>query len=101
MPAPVLTLITYTAKPGSEEQVEGLLRTHVARLRELGLVADKPAWVAAVEGQPGMFLESFWWAAAGSRQIAEDSSEIQEIWMRAEDLCVAGGVKHQSLRLLE
>ena len=100
MPLPVLTLITYSAKPGSEEQLEGLLRTHVARLRELGLVAARPAWVAAVEGQPGTFLESFWWSASGSKQLAEDNSEIQEIWMRAEDLCVQGGIKHQTLRLL-
>ena len=100
MPLPVLTLITYTARPGSEEQLEGLLRTHVARLRELGLVAARPAWVAAVEGQPGTFLESFWWSASGSRQIAEDNSEMQEIWMRTEDLCAPGGIKHQSLRLL-
>ena len=100
MPAPVLTLVTYTARPGSEEQLEGLLRTHVARLRELGLVAERPAWVAAVENLPGTFLESFWWSDAGSARVAEDNSEIQEIWMRTEDLCVQGGIKHQSLRLL-
>jgi hypothetical protein len=100
MSAPVLTVVTYTARPGCEEQLEGILRTHVARLRELGLVADEPAWVGAALGQHGTFLESFWWQDAGSARIAEDSSEIQEIWMRAEDLCVQGGIKHQTLRLL-
>ena len=101
MPTPVMTMVTYAAKPGSEEELAGVLRTHVARLRELGLVADRPSFVAEVQDVPGSFVESFWWESAGSAQVARDNSEVQELWMRVEDLCVQGGVQHRALRLLD
>lgn len=100
MPKPVLTLVTYKARPGSEEELAGVLRTHVARLRELGLVADRPHFTAAAD-EPGAFVESFWWAHEGAPALAHDHSEVQELWMRVEDLCVPGGVKHVKLSPLD
>ncbi len=98
---PVLTLVEYTARPGSEEELAGVLRTHVARLRELGLVADRPHFVAAREGEKGRFVESFWWAHEGAAALAHDHSEVQEMWMRVEDLCVEGGIRHAHLAPLD
>ncbi len=102
MAAPVLTVITYTAKPGCEEELEGLLRTHVARLAELGLVAEvKPHFAAKKVGTQNIFVESFWWRDAGARHIAQDNSEVQELWMRVEDLCISNGVQPVELALLD
>ena len=101
MPKPILTLVTYRARPGSEEQLAGVLRTHVARLRELGLVADRPHFVAARADQPGTFVESFWWAHEGAPDLAHDHTEVQELWMRVEDLCVPSGVEHARLEPLD
>ena len=101
MADPVLTLVTYRAKPGCEEELAGVLRTHVARLRELGLVAERPSFVAELKELPGAFVESFWWENEGSRHLAEDNSEVQEMWMRVEDLCVPDGVRPQDLRPLD
>jgi hypothetical protein len=101
MPTPILTLVTYQARPGSEEELAGVLRTHVARLRELGLIADRPHFAAARLGQQGMFVESFWWAHQGAPELAHDHSEVQEMWMRVEDLCVPGGVQHMQLSPLD
>ncbi len=98
---PVLTLVTYKARPGSEEELAGVLRTHVARLRELGLIADKPHFVAAKAGEPGEFVEAFWWAHEGAAELAHDHSEVQEMWMRVEDLCVPGGIQHAQLDPLD
>ena len=86
---PILTLVTYVARPGSEEELAGLLRTHVARLRELGLVADRPHFVAARDDKPGTFVESFWWSHPGAEELARDNAESSEIWMRVEDLCAS------------
>jgi hypothetical protein len=98
MPRSVLTLVTYTAKPGCEEQLEGLLRTHIARLSELGLIAEtKPHFAARKAGSTDTFFESFWWRDEGSKPMAEDNSEIQELWMRVEDLCTPNGVQHLEL----
>ena len=97
MPSPVLTLVTYKARPGSEEELAGVLRTHVARLRELGLIADRPHFAAQRADQPGTFVESFWWAYEGAAELAHDHSEVQELWMRVEDLCVEGGIEHLRL----
>ena len=99
MPKPVLTLVTYRARPGSEEELAGVLRTHVARLRELGLVADRPHFAAA-KGQ-SEFVECFWWAHEGAEALARDHSEAQELWMRVEDLCVPGGVQQSRLEPLD
>ena len=101
MPRPVLTLVTYQARPGSEEELAGVLRTHVARLRELGLVADRPSFAAARADAPGAFVESFWWSHEGAAALAQDHTEVQELWMRVEDLCVPGGVKHVPLAPLD
>jgi len=101
VPKPILTLVTYQARPGNEEELAGLLRTHVARLRELGLVAEKPHFAAARTDQPGAFVETFWWAHEGAAALAHDHSEVQELWMRVEDLCVPGGVKHLELSPLD
>ncbi len=98
---PVLTLVTYRARKGSEEELAGVLRTHVARLRELGLVADRPDFVAAKAGEPGAFVESFWWADEGAAELAHDHGEVQELWMRVEDLCVPGGVQQARLDPLD
>jgi hypothetical protein len=86
---PTLTLVTYQARPGSEEELAGLLRTHVARLRELGLVADRPHFVCKREDKPGTFVESFWWAHPGAADLARDHGEASEMWMRVEDLCLS------------
>src|SRR5436190_1377721 len=89
MPKAVLTLNTYRAKPGNEEQVAGIVRTHWARLDELRLMADKPHFAAARADQPGVFVEQIWWVHAGALEQAQDNSEVQEIWMRLEDLCAS------------
>ena len=94
---PVMVLVIYKAKPGSEEELAGVLRTHVARLRELGLVADRPSFAAANPGEPGTYVESFWWASPAAPQQAHDHPDVQEIWMRISDLCVPDGVNHQHL----
>jgi hypothetical protein len=101
VPKPILTLVTYQARKGSEEELAGVLRTHVARLAELGLVADKPHFVAAQADKPGLFVESFWWAHEGAPDLAHDHTEVQEMWMRVEDLCVPGGVVHAQLDPLD
>jgi hypothetical protein len=101
MEKPVLTLVTYQARPGCEEELAGVLRTHVARLRELGLVADRPHFAAARGDAKGAFVETFWWAHPGAASLAHDHSEVQEMWMRVEDLCVEGGVQHVPLSPLD
>jgi hypothetical protein len=101
MPTPILTLVTYQARSGSEEELAGVLRTHVARLRELGLIAEKPHFAAARDDTPGMFVETFWWAHEGAPALAHDHSEVQEMWMRVEDLCVPGGVRQMQLSPLD
>jgi hypothetical protein len=101
VPKPVLTLVTYRARPGSEEELAGVLRTHVARLRELGLVSDDPSFAAARSDKPGTFVETFWWAHEGAPALARDHSEVQELWMRLEDLCVPGGIEQVPLSPLD
>ena len=101
MSTPILTLVMYQARPGNEEELAGVLRTHVARLRELGLIADRPHFAAARPDAKGRFVETFWWAHEGAPSLAHDHSEVQEMWMRVEDLCVPGGVRPIALAPLE
>ena len=97
----VLVVVTYEAKPGSEEQLAGFLRTHLSRLREMGLLADKPSFAAERKDEPGRFVESFWWAHANAQQQAQDNSEVAELWMRLEDLCKPEGIRSAELKLLD
>ena len=99
-PKPVLTLITYRASAGNEERLAGLLRTHIARLREMDLLAERPHFAAARADQPGTIVEQFWWLHAGAAEQAKDNSEVQEIWMRLEDLC-DGSIERLELKPLD
>ena len=101
MPAPLLTVVTYRARAGCEEELAGVLRTRVARLRELGLVAGRPHFAAQVRGAPGRFVASFWWAHEGAPALADDHSEVQELWRRVEDLCAEGGIETALLDVLD
>lgn len=98
---PVLTMVTYRAKKGSEEQLAGVLRTQVARLREMGLIADRPHFVAERTDEPGIFVESYSWLHRGAIDQARDNSEVQEIWMRLEDLCQPAGIERIELQPLD
>lgn len=97
----MLVLVTYRARPGCEEALAGLLRTHVARLAELGLLAPRPHFVARDEETEGQFVESFWWRDAGAPHLAQDHAEVQELWMRVEDFCLPEGVVQRRLRPLD
>ena len=57
--------------------------------------------LVALGYKPGMFIESFWWAHEGAAELAHDHSEVQEMWMRVEDLCVPGGVQQMALAPLD
>ncbi len=98
---PQLVLCTYQAREGAEEELAGALRTHVARLLELGLMSDRPHFVASRPDKPGAFVEQFWWTSPGAAQQAADNSEVQELWMRLEDLCVPDGLQRIDLQPLD
>ena len=80
------------------------MRVPTARVRSAGVPVPARCWaLSTVRGRtvPGTFVETFWWDSPGSAQLAHDNSEVQELWMRVEDLCVQGGVQHRALRLLD
>src|SRR2546423_8889364 len=80
---PVLMLITYTPKQGSEAALLDLLRRHWSTLRRLELVTHTPGqlWRANdKESNRVRFLEMFEWADASSSDIAHQTPEVMAVW---------------------
>ncbi len=69
----------YRAKPGCADALLALIRTHVPRLRELGLASDAPVTLLRSEAD-GTFLEIFDWVDAAAVEAAHGHPVVQDLW---------------------
>jgi hypothetical protein len=80
---PVPTLVTYRAKPGKEESVQALVKSHWPTLHKLGLATSTPATIwRAQEKRSGKiaFIEFFEWKDEASSDVAHQTPEVMAIW---------------------
>lgn len=84
----------YTAKPGCEEELEGLLRSHWETLSRLGLATDEPARLLKglgtdpdSHGAKGKYMEIFSWKSHESMGLAHQMPEVMQIWEKIGACC--------------
>jgi hypothetical protein len=79
-----MVIAVYRPKPGCEEALVRLVKTHVPDLRQLGLVTERAATMMQAQG--GVIIEVFEWLP-GAVEAAHDNPEVKEIWRAFAEVC--------------
>jgi len=75
----------YRPKPGHEETLLALMRTHVSTLRGQGLVSARaPITMQAADGS---YLEVFEWKSAEAIQSAHHNPVVLQMWEQYGKVC--------------
>lgn len=77
-------IVAYRPKPGREEALLALTRTHVAELRALGFATDRPA--LAMQAKDGTVVEVFEWAE-GALDKAHAHPAVHAMWACYGEVC--------------
>ena len=75
----------YRPRPGQQEALRALMRTHVSTLRSVGLVSDREP--IAVEAKDGTIIEIFEWASAEAIQTAHNHPVVLKMWEAYGQVC--------------
>lgn len=75
----------YRPKPGHEDALRVLMRTHVATLRSQGLVSSRAP--IAMQAADGSYLEVFEWASAEAIQAAHNNPVVLAMWEQYGKVC--------------
>jgi hypothetical protein len=80
-----IVIVAYKPKPGKETALHELVKTHVRRLREQGLVTNmEPVILKAADGT---LIEIFEWLSAGAIQQAHSNTEVHKMWGEFAEVC--------------
>ena len=78
-------IVGYKPKPGKEAALKELMKTHLPRLLEQGLVRDKNSYL--MEAADGTIVEVFEWLSDEAIQKAHSNSEVQKMWGEYAEVC--------------
>jgi hypothetical protein len=73
-----IVVACYRAKPGQQEALRALMTTHVATLRSIGLVTDRPP--VTMEAKDGTFIEVFEWVSPEAIAAAHGHPVVLKMW---------------------
>jgi quinol monooxygenase YgiN len=79
-------IAVYRPKPDSADALRDLIRTHVPRLRALGLATDAPVTLLR-SPEDGTFLEIFDWRDEAAVATAHEHPEVLKMWEEFGALC--------------
>jgi hypothetical protein len=80
-----IVIVAYRPKPGHEEDLKALVRSHVVRLQGLGLATGrKPMWMEAADGS---VVEAFEWVSPEAIEEAHANPDVQAMWARFAEVC--------------
>ena len=75
----------YRPKPGQDDALYGLMLTHVATLRSIGLVTSRaPITMRAADGS---FVEVFEWASPDAIRAAHTHPVVLAMWEEYGKVC--------------
>jgi hypothetical protein len=79
------TIVAYKPKPGKQPALKELMKTHVPRLKQEGLVRDKESYI--MEASDGTIVEVFEWLSDEAIQKAHHNPEVQKMWGEYAEVC--------------
>ena len=81
----ILVIVAYRPKPGKEQHLLELTRTHVPILRREGLATDRPPY--AMRAADGTVVEVFEWTSSEAIASAHTNPVIQGMWAKYAEVC--------------
>ena len=80
-----IVVAVYRPRPGRERDLAELVRTHVPRLRAVGLATDREPIVA--RAADGTIVEVFEWMSEDAIARAHEHPVVQALWREFEACC--------------
>jgi quinol monooxygenase YgiN len=80
-----MVIACFRPLPGKRDALRELTRTHVQRLRDLGLATDRPG--IAMETLDGDVVEVFEWVSEEAIASAHEHPEVRAMWAEYEQCC--------------
>src|SRR5947207_15854353 len=80
-----IVIVAYKPKPGKEEGLREVMRTHLPTLKSQGLVTDRPS--VMMEAKDGTIIEVFEWKSQAAIDNAHSNPEVLKIWGQYAEVC--------------
>jgi hypothetical protein len=80
-----VVIVAYKPKPGKEADLKALMKTHLPRLKQEGLVRDKESYI--MEAGDGTIVEVFEWLSVEAIQKAHTNPSVQQMWGEYAEVC--------------
>ena len=80
-----IVIVAYQPKEGKSAELKKLVRTHVPRLKQEGLVTDREPVI--LEATNGAIIEVFEWLSAEAIQQAHQNKAVYNMWGEFEAVC--------------
>ena len=81
----IIVIVAYKPKHGKEEALDLLMKSHVGRLRNEGLVTDRES--VLMKAKDGTVIEVFEWKSREAIESAHSNSEVLEMWQEYSNVC--------------
>ena len=80
-----IVIVGYKPKPGKNEALKALMKTHLPRLKQEGLVTDRESII--MEAADGTIIEVFEWISKEAIQNAHTNPEVLKMWAEYAEVC--------------
>jgi hypothetical protein len=80
-----IVIVGYKPKPGKTDALMALMKTHMARLRALGLVTSRESII--MTAKDGTVIEVFEWKSKEAIDTAHMIPAVQVMWKEYADAC--------------
>ena len=80
-----IVVVGLRPKPGKEDDLAALIKTHLPILREEGLATDRAPIVMRAED--GTVIEVFEWKSKEAINAAHSNAAVQAMWQKYSEVC--------------
>jgi hypothetical protein len=80
-----IVIACYKSKPGKNEALKALMKTHLPRLKQEGLVTDRESIM--MEATDGTIIEVFEWISEEAIQNAHTNPAVLQMWGEYGEVC--------------
>ena len=80
-----IVIVAYKAFPGKEAELNELMKTHVAILRNEGLASDRDPIL--LNAKNNTLVEVFGWKSKEAIEAAHNNPQVLKMWERFAQLC--------------
>jgi hypothetical protein len=80
-----IVIACYKPKPGKNETLKALMKTHLPRLKQENLVTDRESIM--MEATDGTIIEVFEWISEEAIQNAHTNAAVLQMWSEYAEVC--------------